>query len=72
MLNSKKAKQKESEDKEMNYEEITYEKCKYCGKPIWNNNRNGYHRKCLIDIEFDENENEAYMENPKKTLRYHS
>lgn len=45
--------------------------CKYCGKPIpkggvWNpdNNGNGYHHKCLIDMEFDENE--AYMENLKK------
>lgn len=36
--------------------------CKYCGKPImrgevWNpdENGNGYHHACLIDIEFDEN-----------------
>ena len=36
--------------------------CKYCGKPImrgevWNpdENGNGYHHKCLIDIEFNEN-----------------
>ena len=44
--------------------------CKYCGKEIpkgevWNpdENGNGYHHKCLIDMEFDENE--AYMENLK-------
>lgn len=36
--------------------------CKYCGKPImrgevWNpdENGNGYHHACLIDIEFNEN-----------------
>lgn len=44
--------------------------CKYCGKEIpkgevWNpdENGNGYHHKCLIDMEFDENE--TYIENLK-------
>ena len=44
--------------------------CKYCGKEIskgevWNpdGNGNGYHHKCLIDMEFDENE--TYIENLK-------
>lgn len=45
-------------------------KCKYCGKEIpksevWNpdENGNGYHHRCLIDIEFDENE--TYIKNLK-------
>lgn len=44
--------------------------CKYCGKEIpkgevWNpdGNGNGYHHRCLIDMEFDENE--TYIENLK-------
>lgn len=48
----------------MNEEKI----CKYCGEPIpkggvWNPDEHGdgYHHKCLIDMEFDENE--AYMKN---------
>ena len=50
---------------------MTNKICKHCGKPIpkgevWNpdNNGNGYHHKCLIDMEFDENE--IYIENLKK------
>lgn len=44
--------------------------CKHCGKEIhkgevWNpdENGNGYHHKCLIDMEFDENE--AYLKDLK-------